>query len=322
MKMRRLGKTDIELTPIGLGCMQFAGTANITRLIIRPIDQEPATAVVRAALDGGVNWFDTAEMYGGGRSEEVLATALKACGVRPGQVSVATKWTPTGRTAASITRTIGDRLRHLGGFPVDLHQIHMPTGSLSSIPAQLKAMAGLLKAGRIRSVGVSNFAARQLELAHRVLASEGVTLAANQVHISLLHRNVERDGVLETARRLGVTLIAYSPLEGGLLTGRFHDDPALARTAPVMRRFFGRKELSAAGLARTRPLIDELRAIGQAYGVSVSQVALNWLITRYGDTVVAIPGASKPGQAAAAAGAMGLRLTDAEVGKLDALSLR
>ncbi|MGW4801077.1 aldo/keto reductase [Nonomuraea sp. NPDC004297] len=320
--MRRLGKTDIELTPIGLGCMQFAGTANITRLIIRPIDQEPATAVVRAALDGGVNWFDTAEMYGGGRSEEVLATALKECGVTPGQVSVATKWTPTGRTAASITRTIGDRLRHLGGFPVDLHQIHMPTGSLSSTPAQLKAMAGLLKAGRIRSVGVSNFSARQLELAHRVLASEGVTLAANQVHISLLHRNVERDGVLETARRLGVTLIAYSPLEGGLLTGRFHDDPALARTAPVMRRFFGRKELNAAGLARTRPLIDELRAIGQAYGASVSQVALNWLITRYGDTVVAIPGASKPGQAAAAAGAMALRLTDAEVGKLDALSLR
>ncbi|AQZ67430.1 oxidoreductase, aldo reductase [[Actinomadura] parvosata subsp. kistnae] len=319
--MVRLGRTDIEISPVGLGCMQFAGTGYVARWMVRPIDQESATSVVRAALGGGVTWFDTAEMYGNGRSEEMLASALKACGVAPGEVTVATKWVPLGRTAASITRTIGDRLRHLGGFPVDLHQIHMPTGSLSSLPAQLKAMALLLKAGRIRSVGVSNFSARQLELAHRVLAAEGVTLASNQVRISLLHRDVERDGVLDTARRLGVTLIAYSPLEGGLLTGRFHDDPALARSAPVMRRFFGRRELSAQGLARTRPLIEELRAIGKAYGASVSQVAVNWVITRYGDTVVAIPGASKPRQAAEAAGAMGFRLTEAEIGRLNALSL-
>ncbi|MEV0830632.1 aldo/keto reductase [Nonomuraea rubra] len=319
--LRTLGKTGIEITPIGLGCMQFAGTANLTRWMVRPIGQDTATSVVRAALDGGVNWFDTAEMYGNGHSERMLATALKSCGIAPGEVTVATKWAPLGRTAASITRTIGDRLRHLGGFPVDLHQIHMPTGSLSSIPAQLKAMAGLLKAGRIRSVGVSNFSARQLELAHRVLAAEGITLASNQVRINLVHRNVERDGVLDTARRLGVTLIAYSPLEGGLLTGRFHDDPALARSAPVMRRFFGRRELSAQGLARTRPLIDELRAIGRAYGVTISQVAINWVINRYGDTVVAIPGASKPRQAAEAAAAMDFRLTESEIGRLNELSL-
>ncbi|MFB4283712.1 aldo/keto reductase [Nonomuraea sp. MTCD27] len=321
MKTRRLGTTDIEITPIGLGCMQFAGTRNVARWMIRPIDQESATQVVRAALDGGVDWFDTAEMYGNGNSEEALAAALKAAGIRPGQVTVATKWAPVGRTAASITRTIGDRLRHLGGFPVDLHQIHFPTGSLSSIPAQLKAMAALLKAGRIRSVGVSNFSARQLRLAHRVLAAEGVTLASNQVRINLLHRNVERDGVLATARELGVTLIAYSPLEGGLLTGRFHENPALARSAPVMRRFFGRRELSARGLARTRPLIDAMREIGTAYGVSISQVAVNWVINRYGDTVVAIPGASKPRQAAEAAATMEFSLTEAEIGKLNELSL-
>ncbi|MFC7590684.1 aldo/keto reductase [Nonomuraea antimicrobica] len=239
MTTRRLGRTDIELSPIGLGCMQFSGTRNVVRWMIRPIDQETVTSVVRAALDGGVNWFDTAEMYGQGQSEEALAAALKTCGIAPGEVTVATKWAPLGRTAADITRTIGDRLRHLGGFPVGLHQIHMPTGSWSSIPAQLKAMAALLKSGEIRSVGVSNFSARQLVLAHRVLAAEGVTLAANQVRINLLHRNVERDGVLDAARRLGVTLIAYSPLQGGLLSGRFHDDPALVRSQPVMRRFFG-----------------------------------------------------------------------------------
>ncbi|TDD49355.1 aldo/keto reductase [Nonomuraea terrae] len=319
MKARRLGTTDIEISPVGLGCMQFSGTRNVARLMIRPIDED-AAAVVRAALDGGVTWFDTAEMYGAGNSEEVLAAALKKCGVAPGQVAVATKWAPLGRTAASITRTIGDRLAHLGGYPVDLHQIHMPTGSLSSLTAQLRAMAALARAGKVRAVGVSNFSARQMLLAHRVLAAEGVALAANQVRISLLHRDIERDGVLETARRLGVTLIAYSPLDGGLLTGRYHDDPKLARTAPVMRRVFGRRDLSARGLARTAPLIDAMRRIASGYGVTVGQVALNWVVTRYGDTVVAIPGASKPRQAAEAAGAMGFTLTEAEAGKLDELS--
>ncbi|TMR16651.1 aldo/keto reductase [Nonomuraea turkmeniaca] len=321
MQTRRLGRTDIEITPIGLGCMQFSGTRNVTRWIVRSIDQTAATSVVRAALDGGVNWFDTAEMYGAGHSEEMLAAALKECGIAPGEVAVATKWPPLGRTAANIVRTIDDRLTHLGGFPIDLHQIHMPTGSLSSIPAQLKAMAKLLKAGKIRSVGVSNFSARQLTLAHQVLAGEGVTLAANQVRINLLHRNIERDGVLDTARRLGVTLIAYSPLEGGILTGRYHEDPALARSAPVMRRFFGRRELTAKGLERTAPLIDAMREIGASYGVSISQVALNWVITRYGDAVVAIPGASKPRQASEAAGAMAFTLSEAEVRRLDELSL-
>ncbi|MEV4217026.1 aldo/keto reductase [Nonomuraea sp. NPDC049725] len=320
MKARTLGTTDIEISPIGLGCMQFTGGRSVAKYIVRDIGQETVTAVVGASLDGGVTWFDTAEMYGGGQSERMLATALKECGIAPGEVTVATKWPPLGRTAGHIGRSIGSRLRHLGGHPIHLYQIHMPTGSLSSIPAQLRAMAALQRAGKVRHVGVSNFSARQMELAHRVLAQEGVTLAANQVRINLLHRNVERDGVLDTARRLGVTLIAYSPLEGGILTGRFHDDPARVRDLPPMRRVFGHSRLTAKGLARTAPLVAAMKDLGRAHGVSPAQVALNWLITHYGETVVAIPGASRPAQAAEAAGAMAFELDRAERDLLDELS--
>jgi len=134
----------------------------------------------------------------------------------------------------------------------------------------------------------------------------------------LLHRGIERNGVLATARRLGVTLIAYSPLRSGLLTGRFHDDPALAAKLPFFRRTLG--GVNVRTVERTRPLINELRAIGQAYGVSAAQVALNWLVTHYGDTVVAIPGASKPTQSKESADVLGFELTERERTRLADLS--
>lgn len=315
---RRLGPTDVQLSPVGLGCLQFSGSAGFARLATRPVDQAGVDAVVAAALDAGVTWFDTAETYGD--SERALAAALTAYGVPPGGATVATKWRPTGRTARSIGRTIDTRLARLAGHPIDLYQIHEPYSSLSSIPAQLRAMAALHRAGKVGAVGVSNFDARRMTTAYETLRAEGVPLASNQVQISLLHRHVERNGVLDAARRLGVTLIAYSPLAGGILTGRYHDDPAQVATVPKGRRWTGRGAYGRAGLARTRPLVDELRTVAAAHGATVAQVALAWLVTYYGDTVVAIPGASRPHQATEAAGAMRVALTDAEVGRIDRLS--
>lgn len=317
MARRRLGSTDIEITPIGLGTMQLAG-AGLTTLAYRPIPQETTNAVIRAAVDGGVNWFDSAEGYGRGRSERALTTGLRRAGVEPGAVVIATKWLPLLRRAVSIERTIDDRLRALQDYPVDLHQIHLPWGSFSSHAAQLRQMANLLRAGKIRSVGVSNFSAAQLERAATVLRGHGVELASNQVRISALHRNIESDGVLAAARRLGVTLIAFSPLESGLLTGRFHDDPALLDRTPRGRKVaLGRDPID-----RSAPLIDELRKVAKAHSVTPAQVALAWLVTYYGDTVVAIPGASKPHQAAAAAAAAGIRLSTAELAGIDEASRR
>jgi aryl-alcohol dehydrogenase-like predicted oxidoreductase len=314
---RRLGRTAIEITPIGLGCWQFAGGVGLIGGFWEALSQETVDDIVRASLAGGISWFDTAEVYGRGRSEQALAHALGAAGRKDGDVVVATKWWPIPRTAASIGATIGDRLRCLGGFSIDLHQVHQPY-SLSSVEAEMEAMAALVAAKKIRAVGVSNFSAAQMRRAHAALARHGIPLASNQVRYSLVDRGIESNGVLAAAKELGVTVIAYSPLGQGILSGRFHDDPALVRSRPGPRRYMSL--FRASGLERTRPLVDELRRIAAVRAVSPSQVALNWLIHSSGDTVVAIPGASRSRQAEEAAGAMGFRLEAAEMKRLDELS--
>ncbi len=318
MKKRTLGRTDIEISPIGLGCWQFAqGSGLMSGMVWNPIDQKTITSIIGAALKGGVSWFDTAEAYGKGSSEKSVAASLAALAVAPGSAQIATKWWPLLRTAGSIAATIDARIAALAPYPIDLYQVHQPW-SFSSIPAQMREMAKLLRARKIRAIGVSNFSARQMEQAHEALAAEGIPLASNQVRFNLLDRSIESNDVLETARRLGVTIIAYSPLAQGMLTGRFHEDPALAKGLPRMRKLMG--GFSPVGLARTAPLIEELAAVAKAHGATVSQVALSWTVAFHGKTIVAIPGASKPAQASASAAAMDVALSDSELSGIDEAS--
>jgi aryl-alcohol dehydrogenase-like predicted oxidoreductase len=314
---RRLGKSEIEITPIGLGTWQFSKGKGLVGGFWQDLDEGVTTSVVKAALDGGIDWFDTAEIYGHGASERSLAAALSALGVAPGGVRVATKWWPFFKTARNIPATIGDRIACLAPYPIDLYQIHQRF-SPSPIARQMDAMADLVEAGKVRSVGVSNFTAAGMEEAHEVLAKRGIHLVSNQLRISLLDRSIEKNGILEAARRLGITLIAYSPLAQGILTGRFHDDPAALKSVKAMRRISG--SIKPEILAKTAPLVAELKRVALAHGVKPSQVALNWLISFWGDLVVAIPGASKPAQASEAAASMNFRLESAEIESIDRIS--
>jgi aryl-alcohol dehydrogenase-like predicted oxidoreductase len=231
IEKRHLGKTDLEVTSIGLGCWQFSGN----RAYWNSPPQEVIDKIVKITLDGGINWFDTAELYGRGVSERALATALCKAGIANRDVVIATKWAPFFRTANNIPKTIDNRIECLSPCKIDLYQIHMPY-AFSSVETQMDAMAGLVKEGKIRYIGVSNFSAAQMRRAYAALAKHGLPLASNQVRFNLLNRNLERNGVLDAARELNISLIAYSPLAQGLLTGKFHKNPELIKKLPFMRR--------------------------------------------------------------------------------------
>jgi aryl-alcohol dehydrogenase-like predicted oxidoreductase len=253
-------------------------------------------------------------MYGAGVSERSLATGLKAAGISDKEVVIATKWQPFLRTAANIPHSIEDRLRFLDGYSIGNYMIHQPY-SFSSPEAEMNAMADLVEAGKIRSVGVSNFNPRRMRRAHAALAKRGLPLAVNQVKYSLLHRDIETNGVLETARELGVTITAYTPLARGLLSGKYHKNPEL-----LSHMSGWRKASMQRNLERCRPLIQTMDEIAGKYEATIAQVALNWLIHFNGEIVVTIPGATKARQAEESAGAMKFRLSDKELTRLDEVS--
>jgi aryl-alcohol dehydrogenase-like predicted oxidoreductase len=312
---RNLGNTEIKVTPIGLGVMQFSGGEGVFGMAFPNLSQLEMDVIISTALEGGINWFDTAEMYGFGRSERGLANALKNAGKDNDHVVVATKWFPLFRTARNIAKTIENRIKFLDGYTIDLYMVHQPWG-LSSTEAEMDAMADLVEAGKIRSVGVSNYDAKKMERAYNALEKRGIPLAVNQVHYSLLHRKIESNGILEAAKELGVTIIAYTPLASGILSGKYHRDNG----GIYQKSFFMRKRLER-DINLSNPVVKSLQDMASKYESTPAQVALNWLINFSGETVVAIPGATEVNQAQQSAGAMDFRLTDEDMKILDELTL-
>jgi aryl-alcohol dehydrogenase-like predicted oxidoreductase len=310
IEKRRLGKTDLLVTPIGLGCWQFGGRGRSTSAVWKSPPQEEIDTIVKAALDGGINWFDTAQAYGSGASERALATALCKADMANQDVIIATKWFPFFRTARNILSSIDERIGCLSPCKIDLYQIHVPY-SFSSVEAQMDAMAALVKTGKVRYIGVSNFSTKQMRRAHAALAKHGLPLASNQVQFNLINRKLEKN-VLPAARELNVSLIAYSPLAQGLLTGKFHKNQDLLKNVPFLRRMLMRRKIE-----KTRALVKALEDIAVAHNCTASEVALSWAVNFHGETIVAIPGATKLEHVRQNVGALTLKLSPEEMAKLD-----
>ena len=315
--LRQLGRTGIMVTPVGLGCWQFSKGKNMAGKFWPALDDDLIEKIVSLSIEGGINWFDTAEVYGGGESEQALAEALKAMGKKPGDVIVATKWWPAFRFASNIRKTINQRIAMLDPYPIDLYQVHQPW-SFSGEKSEMAEMAELVNRKLIKSVGVSNFSARKMENAWNTLQKSGIHLASNQVRYSLLDRRIESNGIMDLAKKLGVTIIAFSPLAQGLVTGKFHDNPGLLNNIGL-RRYT--PQFKPEGLEKSRPVINLVKELASQYNVSPSQVALNWVIQYNGDTVVAIPGATKENHVKENCGAMSFSLSDEDMARLDKVSL-
>ena len=299
-----LGTTNVRIAPLGIGT--WAWGDRFTWGYQRGQEAE-LKAAFQALVAAGVNFFDTAEMYGPHTAERLLGQFIRETNA---PVVVATKYFPLPWRfeRGAIMRALRGSLKRLGLAQVDLYQIHWPLG-LVSIEARAEALAEAVAAGLTRAVGVSNYNVAQMRRTYDVLAKRGVKLASNQVNYSLLERSPERNGVLAACRELGVTLIAYSPLAMGMLSGKY-----TAQNPPPGSR---RRRYPPERLARMEPLIQLLKTSGQAHGKTPSQVALNWLI---GKRSVPIPGVRDVRQAQDNLGALGWRLSDAEMGKLDEAS--
>jgi aryl-alcohol dehydrogenase-like predicted oxidoreductase len=300
---------------MGLGAMIWGDPQGLARLHPAQIayggshgfDEEKRAIAV--SLEADVNLFDTAGQYSMGAAERRLGEL-----VRGKDVLIATKY-PAGFSlkVEDFPKEVEATLARLGRDSIDLYQHHYPSNRLS-IPELMDRVADAVEAGKVRTVGVSNYSADQMREAHAVLAKRGIPLASNQVQYSLVYRKPEVDGVLDACRELGITLIAYSPLGMGALTGKYS---AQHRAGGFFRRIlpsFNRKAMDA-----VQPVIALLRQIGEKYSKTPSQVALRWLIEN--PIVLPIPGAKNSQQAAENVGALTFSLTPEEVEALSQATL-
>jgi len=290
---------------LGLGAWQWGD--RIVWGYGRTHTDEDIHAVFKISLEQGIRFLDTAEVYGSGRSERLLGKLIKETD-QP--VLIATKFFPFPwrLTRGTVLNALQNSLSRMGIDSADLYQIHWPS-PIFGIETMMSGMADCVEKGLARTVGVSNFNSTQMLTAYSALARRSIPLAANQVHYSLLNRKVEKNGLLARCKELGIRLIAYSPLEKGLLTGKYSPENLPQGTRGAQYAWL---------IQKISPLLKLMTEIGQDHGGKANaQVALNWLICK---GALPIPGAKNGDQAYQNAGALGWRLTEEEVEKLDEMS--
>ncbi|XP_038987872.1 uncharacterized oxidoreductase At1g06690, chloroplastic [Phoenix dactylifera] len=312
----KLGGSDVKVSRLGIGAWSWGDTSYWNDSGWDDRKMKAAKAAFDASIDGGITFFDTAEVYGAAfmgvvNSETLLGRFIKERQQKESvEVAVATKFAPLpwrfGR--GSVLSALKSSLSRLGLSSVDLYQLHWP--GIWGNEGYIDGLGDAVEQGLVKAVGVSNYSEKRLRDAYNQLKKRGIPLASNQVNYSLIYRNPERNGVKAACDELGITLIAYSPIAQGVLTGKY--TPENPPTGPRGRIY------TPEFLKELQPLLTRIKEIGQGYGKSPTQVALNWLTCQ--GNVVPIPGAKNAEQAEEFVGALGWRLTDQEAEELRLLA--
>ncbi len=315
MQTRTLGNSDLNITRVGYGAWAVGGSG--WQFAWGSQDDNDSIAAIHRSLELGVNWIDTAAVYGLGHSEEVVARALKSwSGPRPYVFTkCALRWDTQGNVqrvlkADSIRREVEDSLRRLSLDVIDLYQIHWPPDPDSpELEEGWSALADLKREGKVRWIGVSNFNAAQLKRAQAI-----APVTSLQPPYSLVHREIE-DNILPYCLREAIGVIIYSPMASGLLTGAMTRERAAKLPKDDWRK--GHPDFTEPNLSRNLALVDRLREIAKHHNRSVGEVAIAWTL-HHPAVTGAIVGARNAKQAEGVMRAGDLLLTNEEVNEIEA----
>lgn len=263
-----------------------------------------------SCIENGITFFDTAEVYGQGKSELLLGRFIKNTNK---EIKVASKIMPYPWRLShkSFLNALKGSLERLNLKKIDLYQLHMPLPPIR-IETWMQYLADAKHKELISAVGISNFNVEQMHRAHEALSKQGVNLASNQVEYSLINREIEYNGVLKTCQDLGIKCIAYSPIGMGVLSGKYTEEKPI----PGMRA----SKFSKPDLVRFKPLIETLKKIGADHGgKSASQVAINWVRAK---GALPIPGVKNLDQAIQNSSVLAWQLTESEIARLDEISTK
>jgi aryl-alcohol dehydrogenase-like predicted oxidoreductase len=313
METRQLGNSDLRITTVGFGAWAIGGSGYAFGWGAQ--EDEDSIAAIRRALELGVNWIDTAAVYGLGHSEEVVARALAGWeGPRPYVFTkCGMRWDEGGNitkvlAADSIRYECEQSLKRLRVEAIDLYQIHWPTGVDADIDEGWGEMARLQQEGKVRWIGVSNFDAAQMRRAQAV-----APVTSLQPPYSLIRRGIEEE-TLPFCLEQGVGVIVYSPMASGLLTGAMTRERAAGLPEDDWRR--QSEEFNEPKLSQNLALVERLRAVGERHGRTPGEVAIAWTL-RHPAVTGAIVGARSAAQVEGVVGAGDLRLTDEEVAEIE-----